>query len=251
MVNGNLVPVEEIVAKERERKLAFERVELFSGNTYKDCSTVIIVPTRGFIHCKVTEAWDNLAHPMNHRHFKVYAKGQEVGRAYTERVQWVLDHPILSKCKFVLTLEDDNLPPPDAHLKLLDSIELGPFDAISGLYWTKGDVNMPMAYGNPHKFKETGVLEFAPRDIIEALKDGNVMEVNGVGMGCTLWRMDVFRQLPPPWFVTVDKAIPATGLMRITQDLYFCERMRRAGMKLAVDLRVGVGHIDVEQEVVY
>ena len=37
----------------------------------------------------------------------------------------------------MLTLEDDNLPPPDGLLRLYESIEAGPYDAVGGLYWTR------------------------------------------------------------------------------------------------------------------
>jgi hypothetical protein len=235
-----------------ERKRGFELVETLPGSSFRDASTVIVVPTRNeFVHYRVSAAWENMVSPMNQRRAKLYAVGHEVGRAYCEMVQHVLNHPILSHYKYLMTLEDDNIPPPDALIKLTDSIELGPFEAIGGLYFTKGALNMPMAYGDPKSFLETGVMDFKPRDVVEAVKTGNVMEVNGIGMGCSLWRMDVFRKIPPPWFVTVNEFIPGSGMSLVTQDLYFCERMRRAGMRIAVDLRVAVGHIDTHTGEVY
>jgi hypothetical protein len=234
-----------------ERGLGFERVELIPGSTYKDSSTVIIVPTRGKIHFKVVAAWENMFGPMNQKRAKLYAVGHEVSRAYEEMVKFVLTHPVLSTYKYLMTLEDDNLPPPDAQVKLLDSIDAGPLDAVSGLYFTKGDLNLPMAYGDPRSLLDRGVVDFNPRDVVKALDTGNVIEVNGIGMGCAVWRMELFRQFPPPWFITVNEHIPAQGTMCVTQDLYFCERLRRAGKRLGVDLRVQVGHINVETEEVY
>lgn len=242
-------PVEEVVRRE-QAGLGFDRVELLAGATFKDATTIIVVPTRGLIHTQVIQAWDCMLAPMNQRRVKLYAKGFEVGDAYNKMIRMILDNPHLSTYRYVLSLEDDNLPPPDAHMKLIESIELGPFDAVGGLYFTKGDVNMPMAYGDPKKV-EPGSMDFAPRDVVEASKTGNVVEVNGVGMGCTLWRMDLFREFSPPWFVTVCELIDGKGGVGITQDLYFCERIRRAGKRIAVDLRVKVGHMDVETEIIY
>ena len=110
---------------------------------------------------------------------------------------------------------------------------------------------MPMAYGDPQEFARTGVLDFRPRDVAEGLRRGNVMDVNGVGMGCALWRMDLFREIEPPWFVSVAEYIPNTGCCAMTQDLYFCERARKLGKRFAVDLRTKVGHIDIATGIVY
>jgi hypothetical protein len=77
------------------------------------------------------------------------------------------------------------------------------------------------------------------------------MAVNGIAMGCALWRMDLFRQIPKPWFVTVADYLPDRGLVSFTQDLYFCEKAVRAGKRFAVDFRVRVGHMDVDTGEVY
>jgi hypothetical protein len=232
--------------------LGFERVLTLPGTTYKDNSTVVIVPTRGMIHHRIVTAWQGLIAPMNQKRGFIFCAGDEVGKAYDRMIQNVLNDPNLSSWKYILTLEDDNICPPDAHVRLLESIEAGPFDAVSGIYFTKGEVNMPMAYGDPQKFRQTGVLDFVPLDIRSSLEKGNVVEVNGIAMGCALWRLDLFRQIPPPWFVTVADLIPERGgVVCMTQDLSFCEKAKRAGKTFAVDMRVKVGHMDINNEVVY
>jgi hypothetical protein len=231
--------------------LGFERVKLIHGSSYKDCSTVIIVPTRGMIHHSVAQSWLSLIGPMNQKRAMFFAAGHEVGEAYNELIKNILAEPRLSTWKYILTLEDDNIIPPDAHLKLLESIELGPFDAVGGLYFTKGDVNMPMAYGNPHEYRQTGQMDFKPRDVVQGISTGTVVEVNGLAMGCTLWRMSLFKEFEPPWYVTVSDIVPDKGIECMTQDLYFCRRARAKAKRFAVDLRVHVGHLDVENEIVY
>jgi hypothetical protein len=166
-------------------------------------------------------------------------------------IKMILGHPELSKWKYVLTLEDDNLPPPDAHIRLLESIEWGGYDAVSALYFTKGEVNMPMAYGDPDEYRRTGVLDFRPRNVAEAVKAGQVMSVNGIAMGCALWKMSLFREIPPPWYVTVADVMPGKGVQAMTQDLFFCERAVRSGKRFATDCRVKVGHMNMEDGVIY
>jgi hypothetical protein len=247
-----MLPVATVAEKLHSAGLGFERIEILPGSTYQDNSTVVVIPTRGMIHHRTVSAVQGLITPMNQKRALFFAAGDEVGRAYDTLITNILADPGLSTWKYVLTLEDDNLPPPDAHIRLLETIEWGPkFDAVSGLYFTKGDFNMPMAYGDPEEYSRTGSLDFKPRDIRQALAAGQVMPVNGIAMGCALWRLELFRQIPPPWFVTVADVVPEKGVLAMTQDLWFCKRVKEAGKSLAVDTRVHVGHLDVTTGIVY
>jgi hypothetical protein len=261
----------DLVALDPEEAFAgkgYERIQVMQGTSFQNASTVMVIPSRGvertdekgrksrvpLVHLKVVQSWQSMLPFMNHKRAMLYAVGDEVGVAYNNMITSILAHPELSTYQYVMTLEDDNLVPPDALQRLIESIssKYGPFDAVSGIYFTKGDVNMPMAYGDPDEFRRTGVLDFRPRDIRPALAQGNtIMEVNGIAMGCALWRMDLFRQIPPPWFVTVSDVVEGKGPMAYTQDLYFCQRARQAGKRFAVDFRVKVGHLDVDSGVVY
>ena len=245
------IPIGDVVEQIKSAGLGFERVEHIAGSTYKEASTVIVIPTRGMVPPEVISKWLGLIAPMNQKRAILFASGHEVGQAYNAMIEMILAHPELSKWKYVMTLEDDNLPPPDAQIRLLESIEWGNYDAVSALYFTKGDQNMPMAYGDPSEYARTGALDFRPRDIREALAGGQIMPVNGIAMGCALWRMDLFRAIPKPWYVTVSDVVEGKGVQGFTQDLYFCERAVRAGKKFATDMRVKVGHMDIASKIIY
>jgi hypothetical protein len=232
--------------------LGFERVKNIPGSTYRDNSTVIIVPERSpMFHHRVVQSWQGLISPMNAKRSWLFVINEEVGQAYTNTIKSILAHPELSKWKYIMTLESDNLPPADAHIRLLETIEWGNYDAVSGIYFTKGEINMPQAYGDPTVYKSTGVLDFRPRDIRAALQQGSVMEVNGIAMGCALWHIEMFKQIEPPWFVTVNDVVAGKGASCFTQDLYFCQRAVQAGKRFAVDFRVKVGHMDLNTGLVY
>jgi hypothetical protein len=238
---------------EQQDGLGFQRVQQIHGSTYRDCSTIVIVPERtDMFHYRVVQAWQNLINPMNQKRVWFFVIGDEVGVAYTNTIRAILAHPELSKWKYILTLESDNLPPADAAVRLIESIEALGFDAMAGIYFTKGDLNMPMAYGSPEEYRQTGVLDFRPRDIRQALRAGNqVIEVNGVAQGCTLYKMDLFRSTEPPWFVTVADVIEGKGAQGFTQDLYACQQWRKVGKRFGVDLRVHVGHMDLTTRQVF
>lgn len=196
----------------------------------------VIVPSREpFLHTTFYQHLQNLQWPMNQRRYMFFVSGAEVGKAYDDQLRGILGHPELSACKYLLTLEDDTLPPSDAVLKLLESIEQGPYDGVGGLYFTKGEVNMPMCYGDPAEFATKGTLDFRPRDVARAIRGGHLVECNGIAMGCSLYRMQSFKDIEGPWFVTN----PSN-----TQDLYWCAKARRAGKKFAADCRVRCAHAD-------
>ena len=251
MSNSDKIAIDKVVEQVQSAGLGFERVEHLVGTTYKDNSTIIVIPTRGMIPHQVVGAWQGLISPMNQKRALLFASGHEVGEAYNAMIANILANPELSKWKYILTLEDDNIPPPDAHVRLLESIEWGKYDAVSGLYFTKGEHNMPMAYGDPAEYARTGVLDFRPRDVREALAAGQIMPVNGIAMGCSLYRLELFREIPPPWFVTVADVIPGKGVQCFTQDLSFCERAVKKGKRFAVDMRVKIGHLDMNSGTVY
>lgn len=231
----------------------FERVEVMHGASFEKARTIVMVPTRGMVHHRVVAAWQGLLSPPNQARAFFFCAGDEVGVAYNRMIERVLADPELSTWDYILTLEDDNLPPADAHIRLLESIKDTRCDAVSGIYWTKGDYQMPMAYGDPAEYQATGRLDFRPRTPDEcrrALANGLTMPVNGIAMGCGLWRMGLFREVAAPWFVTVSDVIDGKA-QTYTQDLNFCEKAVRQGKRFAVDFRVRVGHLDVRTGEVY
>jgi len=167
-------------------------------------------------------------------------QGMEVADAYNAAVDMALEHEQLKEFKYLLTLEEDNLPPPDGLLKLYESID--EYAAVGGLYWTKGEGGQPMIYGDPK-----GILAFQPQQV----RVDTVQECNGLGQGFTLFRLDVFRHIEKPWFKTVQEYDPQTGVQMGTQDLYFFANLRRAGHRVACDTRVKVGHLDVSSGMVW
>lgn len=213
-----------------------------NGNGYRDLSTVCIIPTRGKVDARVVESWWALIPPMNQPFLRMMVKGMEVADAYNTAIEMVLAHDELSRWKYILTLEEDNLPPPDGLLKLYESID--DFDCVGGLYWTKGWLGQPMIYGRPGT-----VPMFAP----QVPEPDRVVECNGLGMGFNLFRLDMFRdeRIPRPWFKTLTEYSPDQGARVMTQDLYFFSNARKAGYKVACDTRVRVGHFDSASDVVW
>lgn len=221
------------------RDLEASAKRLDDAKTYQDLSTVIICPTRGVIPAKVVQSWMSLIRPMNQKVLgPLFAIGMEVGNAYNSMFEMVVNHPEFSKWKYILTIEEDNMPPPDGLMKLYEDMDK--VDVVQGLYWTKGEGGQPMIYGDPNIMPKN----FIPQKPIP----GALQPCNGLGMGFNLFKISMFQKVPKPWFRTVQQYTPGQGTAMYTQDLYFYERAAREGFKFACDNRVLVGHLDYKND---
>jgi hypothetical protein len=171
------------------------------------------------------------------------ALGMEVGEAYSQSIEAILSHPDLSQWEYILTMEHDNMPPPDGLVKLMAQMDKHPeYHCIGGLYWTKGPEGVAQLWGDP----ADPVLNFRP----QVPRAGQLQEVCGTGMGFNLFRLSMFKdkKLRRPWFRTLT-GIEGTGMG--TQDLYFWGDARKYGYRCAIDNNVLVGHYDFANDIVW
>jgi hypothetical protein len=215
---------------------------LVKGNTYRDLSTIWVTPTRGTLKPRVVSSWMALMRPMNQPFVgPLFIEQDEVGIAYQKIFDMVLDHPELSKWKYILSVEEDNLPPSDGLMKLYQSIEEG-YDCVAGLYWTKGEAGQPMIYGD---------VNVMPRNFVPQVPRPDTLQpCNGLGMGFNLWRIESFKtklkDMPKPWFKTVQEKN-----QQFTQDLWFYNEAGKYGYRVACNTSCKVGHLDTATDVVW
>jgi hypothetical protein len=210
---------------------------------YKNLSTVLIIPTRGQIPAKVVQAWWNLQTPMNQPFVRMFMIGMEVGAAYNAAIETILAHPELSKYSFVATLEEDNIPPPDAFLRMYEYMDK--FDCIGSIYWTKGPEGRPMCYGDPN----VTPFNFAP--FMPAAD--TITRCNGLGMGCNLFKLKMFKdpKMPRPFFQTRQEYKEGVGSSAFTQDLLFFQEAGKLGYRFGCDSRVKTGHYDYQNDMIW
>ena len=233
--------LESIYIGRNNTNLEMTRDRLIRGGSYRDLSTICVIPTRGLIPTKVVQGLLSLASPMNQKFLRIFIENMEVGEAYNTGIETILTNPELSKWKYVLTVEEDNIVPPDGLLRLYES--MGKFDAVSGLYFVKGENGAAMIYGNVHEMP----MNFIPQLPIP----DQIVECNGVGMGFCLFKLDMFKKIPKPWFKTLQEFQPGQGMRAATQDLYFCQNAKAFGYRFAVDCRIRVGHYDHNTQTVW
>lgn len=240
-------------------------------NSYRNNKCIWLMPTRGLIPLRVHVSLRNAAWLPNTPRGHIEIENMEVAAAYEEGFGRAIDHPECKGMPWVWTYEEDNVQPKDVFLKLFDAIwtcidcglpmpsdihgnPADPWvcqnghrglDAVGGLYRTKTMPTMPMSYGDP----KSDELEFRPMDVTDAEAEGRVIEVNGVAMGCTLWKKDLFTKLSRPWFKTLTGA-EGDHIGSYTQDLYLCRKAKlelgRENVRFAVHCGLAVGHLDIE-----
>ena len=80
---------------------------------YRDLSTIMVVPTRGVIPARVVQSWFDMVPMMNQPFLRMFIEKMEVAAAYNTAVETILTHPVLQNFKYMLTVEEDNVPPPN------------------------------------------------------------------------------------------------------------------------------------------
>ena len=207
---------------------------------WKKLDTIMLVPAGGSIPTKVVASWMNMYAPPNNKFFRMFCVGMEVGEAYSQAIENILAHPELSTYKYILTVEHDNVPPPDGIVKILAQMEAHPeFACIGGLYFTKGECGVAQIWGDPTSTE----INFRPRMPVP----GSLVECCGTGMGFNAFRLEMFKnpKLRKPWFKTQTEGGVAT------QDLYFWADARKHGYRCAVDCTIQVGHYDLSADIVW
>jgi len=240
------------------------------GNSYKNYATLIIIATRGKkevtkkcecgkdvcieyqvgFHPWIVESWKRLIKPMNVPVTELVVSGHEVGEAYEEAIKQVLTNPNLVQFKYLLFMEDDVIIPfiPGTYGPLIEMykhLESG-YDIASGLYWTKGDPSLPLIYG------DGDINSSKPFEVNINWRPGDVVNVNGSGMGFTLMKRSIFEsgKISSPFFKSVNEMTEA-GPIGFTQDLFFYKKAKEAGFKICVDTNIRCGHLDITTEKIY
>lgn len=225
----------------RNSRLEESTRQMTDSSLWKKARVAVVIPAGEKISSKVALSHWNLIFPPNNAVTRILAVGQEVGEAYNNAIQAILDHPDISQWEYLLTIEHDNVPPPDGLVKLIESMDKHPeLACIGGLYWTKGEGGVPQIWGDP----KDPLLNFRPQPPVP----GEIVECCGTGMGFNLWRLSMFKDpnLRKPWFKTLTGA---EGQGVGTQDLYAWNDFRKHGYRCAVDCRVLVGHYDERSDI--
>ena len=146
-------------------------------------------------------------------------------------------HAMQGGYDYVLWLDSDTLPPPEALWKLKIATEEG-YDMASGLYFERKPPHRPTIF----KRLELMQLEGGKLDPVAEFYDdyprGELFEIQGCGFGCTFMKVDLLRRVTEKFGIMPFMPVGGFG-----EDLSFCMRARRAGAKIGCDSSVRCGHV--------
>jgi len=74
---------------------------------------------------------------------------------------------------------------------------------------------------------------------VDEWKEDELVEVDATGAGCLMYDMEVFRQMPAPWFKF--RANPDGST--VGEDIGFCQELKNAGYQIFVDTSVPADHL--------
>jgi hypothetical protein len=225
----------DLIAREADPK----DIQYLKGNSFSNMNTLVSIPTRGMIHCKVIISWKSLMYPLNSNISHFFIEGLEVGEARNKTVQALHEIPNL---EYLLFLDDDVLVPSDLLIRLSRCMKEEEYDIISGLYHIKDSNRTPLAFRI-----EDNLLKPISQD--EELS-GKVIDVDVVPMGCTLIKKSAFSKLIKPYFKTVNES-DGIRTTNITEDVYFCRKAKEAGLKIGIHTGLRCGHLDVNTGIIY
>lgn len=142
----------------------------------------------------------------------------------------------------VLFLDADMLHPDDLFERILRHVDREA--VVSGFYTLKTYPFSPVAFRDG-RLHESGRFSTYRYDEAYAEVDADgLRDEEIVGMGCTLIPLSIVRALGPrPWF---EYKTDADGWHQVSEDMPFCEKVRAAGFRIALDPSIKCGHLYTE-----
>ncbi|MDQ1307671.1 MAG: hypothetical protein QG671_3504 [Actinomycetota bacterium] len=178
-------------------------------------------------------------------------------RPVAEADNILVHEAIRDGAKYLLSIEEDVIPPPMGLRQLMATMGLRPESTVvAGIVTSKSIPPEPMIY---REDGQGACFDFAR---------GEIFEVASVHMGFTLIRLADLADVPAPlvpvrdypepgdvteirqFFKTSEEAA-VDGRDRMSQDVHFSRLLRSAGKHIYADAGVNCGHFDLANGMVY
>lgn len=166
-----------------------------------------------------------------------YVRGYDCATARNRIAQMSMD----GNYDYVLMVDNDVVLPKDTLKIMLDD----PKDVCLGYYAHRNNKNEATCRTSVCKlgwYNYPTESQYTVDDMADLRKKGvHKEQIHGGGMGCAFIKVEVFRKLAYPWYDWVNYDDDNRGML--SEDLFFCERCRKAHIDIYTDTRAGCGHI--------
>ena len=204
---------------------------------------LVAVPTFENIYPEVFKAIYDLAKPEGVKVDFDFIKGYDCATARNLIVESARKY----NADYVLMVDNDVILPNDALYHLLED----PVDVCLGFYAHRDSDNIFRgktcicrlydSHGNEY-FNYPLESEYSAKEMQDFRYDNIYrVQIHGGGMGCAFIDTFVFDKIDYPWYDWVNYDDEARGML--SEDLYFCEQCKHAGIPIYTDTRVGCKHI--------
>ena len=139
---------------------------------------------------------------------------------------------INAECTHILFIDSDQKISEGTFTRLFKVMQDKNAKIVSALIFTKKFPYLPQ----PRK------LKYNYLDIIYDYPIDEIIEVDGIGMGCVLIDTSVFNEIGFPYF-KFDWAERSGEPFQVSEDLFFCNKVREKGIKILVDTGITSEHI--------
>ena len=222
--------------------LNLSAMRLNIAHSAQDLSTICLIPNDGLLSAVIVERWLGQVSQMNQKFVRLPIINPDKYFALNGSIENILATPKLNEFKYILTMEQDSLPPFDGLIRLFESMDN--FDVVGGLLYTKGEESKPMIYGHPQMIPSS----YTP---VSPMGEG-IQPCLGLGTGFTLFKLDIFKNplLTKPWFRS-NPGFEVGKPTNVHPDMYLFENLHKLGYKVACDTRIKVGHFDAKNDIVW
>jgi len=231
------------------------RIEEIELGSHQKCHIMVALPTLGMVPIEFVLAFGRMQMPINGQVFQHIVKGFEVGIARNLCVEYIMKMEKKDRPRWLFFIGDDMIAPWDGFVRLYEEAEKNGWDALTGLYYWKGEPPTPLVWRNDSVGRLLPGRDFG---------SGDVVHVDLTGVDFTLIRVELLEQMENPWFKSgpsVRGEVPGvvskyTGpntdsIIQHTEDVWFYGKAREMGAKIGVHAGVRVGHLDIKTGCIY
>lgn len=154
-----------------------------------------------------------------------YVRGYDCAKARNVAVQKATH----GNYDYLMMVDSDTIPPRDALVNMLEF----PADLVIGCCPRKNSKTHEVTLYPPDPDNYHHMMTYPD------LPDASRIKVRGGGAACILINVQMLKELSYPYF----KYIVYDNGDTLSEDLFFCSKVRKSGYKIEADTRVRCGHI--------